>query len=137
MTVWKRIIRDSTGRICGLVETADPLPSDGGQREPSHAEEKRALEDQLERHSDDLWRMLVKPQLEAEPMLRGLSKTVTIRAQDLTGKFFEHTGNDLLARAFQHETDHLHGKLYISHISALKRDLIKRRIRKLVKAREW
>lgn len=65
------------------------------------------------------------------------AKTVTIRAQDVTGKFFEHTGEDLLARAFQHETDHLHGKLYISHISALKRDLIKRRIRKLAKAGEW
>jgi peptide deformylase len=65
------------------------------------------------------------------------AKTVTIRAQDLTGKFFEHTGEDLLARAFQHETDHLYGKLYISHISALKRDLMKRKIRKLVKAGEW
>ena len=65
------------------------------------------------------------------------AKTVTIRAQDLTGKYFEHTGEDLLARAFQHETDHLHGKLYISHISALKRDLMKRKIRKLVKAGEW
>ncbi len=65
------------------------------------------------------------------------AQTVTIRAQDLTGKFFEHTGEDLLARAFQHETDHLHGKLYISHISALKRDLMKRKIRKLVKAGEW
>jgi peptide deformylase len=62
---------------------------------------------------------------------------VTIRAQDLTGKVFEKTGDDLLARAFQHETDHLNGKLYISHISALKRDLIKRKIRKLVKAGEW
>ena len=61
----------------------------------------------------------------------------TIRAQDLTGKVFEKTGDDLLARAFQHETDHLNGKLYISHISALKRDLIKRKIRKLVKAGEW
>lgn len=65
------------------------------------------------------------------------AKTVTVRAQDLAGKFFEHTGEDLLARAFLHETDHLHGKLYISHISALKRDLIKRRIKKLVKAGEW
>jgi peptide deformylase len=62
---------------------------------------------------------------------------VTIRAQDLTGKIFEKTGEELLARAFQHETDHLNGKLYISHISALKRDLIKRKIRKLVKAGEW
>jgi peptide deformylase len=62
---------------------------------------------------------------------------VTIRAQDAHGKFFEKTGEELLARAFQHETDHLNGKLYISHISALKRDLIKRKIRKLVKAGEW
>lgn len=65
------------------------------------------------------------------------AKTVTVRAQDVTGKFFEHTGEDLLARAFLHETDHLNGKLYISHISALKRDLIKRKIKKLVKAGEW
>ena len=65
------------------------------------------------------------------------AKVVTVRAQDLDGKVFENTGDDLLARAFQHETDHLNGKLYISHISALKRDLIKRKIRKLVKAGEW
>ena len=65
------------------------------------------------------------------------AKIVTVRAQDLDGKVFERTGDDLLARAFQHETDHLNGKLYISHISALKRDLIKRKIRKLVKAGEW
>jgi peptide deformylase len=65
------------------------------------------------------------------------AKIVTVRAQDVTGKFFEHTGEDLLARAFLHETDHLNGKLYISHISALKRDLIKRKIKKLVKAGEW
>ncbi len=62
---------------------------------------------------------------------------VTIRAQDAHGKIFEKAGEELLARAFQHETDHLNGKLYISHISALKRDLIKRKIRKLVKAGEW
>ena len=65
------------------------------------------------------------------------ANVVTIRAQDLEGKVFEKTADDLLARAFQHETDHLNGKLYISHISALKRDLIKRKIRKLVKAGEW
>jgi peptide deformylase len=62
---------------------------------------------------------------------------VTVRAQDVTGKFFEMTGEELLARAFLHETDHLNGKLYIGHISALKRDLIRRRIRKLQKAGEW
>ena len=62
---------------------------------------------------------------------------VTIRAQDVHGKVFEKTGEDLLARAFLHETDHLNGKLYINHISGLKRDLMKRKIRKLVKAGEW
>jgi peptide deformylase len=62
---------------------------------------------------------------------------VTVRAQDVNGKWFEKTGEDLLARAFLHETDHLHGKLYISHISALKRDLMKRKIRKLMKSGEW
>ena len=65
------------------------------------------------------------------------AKTVTVRAQDADGKFYEHTGEDLLARALLHETDHLNGKLYILHISALKRDLIKRRIKKLMKAGEW
>ncbi len=65
------------------------------------------------------------------------AKKVTVRAQDVTGRWFEKTGEDLLARAFLHETDHLNGKLYISHISALKRDLIKRKIRKMVKAGEW
>ena len=61
----------------------------------------------------------------------------TARAQDLEGRFFEITGEELLARALQHEIDHLNGKLYISHISALKRDLIKRKIKKLVRAGEW
>jgi peptide deformylase len=64
-------------------------------------------------------------------------RKVTIRAQDVQGNFYEKTGEELLARAFLHETDHLNGKLYISHISALKRDLMKRKIRKLMKAGEW
>jgi peptide deformylase len=61
----------------------------------------------------------------------------TVRAQDVEGKWFEAEGEELLARAMQHETDHLNGKLFISHVSALKRDLIKRKIKKLVKAGEW
>lgn len=62
---------------------------------------------------------------------------VTIRAQNAKGETFEKTGEDVLARAFLHETDHLDGKLYLSHLSVLKRDLIRRRIRKLMKAGEW
>jgi peptide deformylase len=65
------------------------------------------------------------------------ANVVTVRAQDMEGKWFEHTGEGLLARALLHETEHLMGKLYISHISALKRDLMKRKIKKLMKAGEW
>jgi len=65
------------------------------------------------------------------------ANVVTIRAQDAHGKHFEMTGEGLLARAFLHETDHLNGKLFISHVSALKRDLIKRKIKKLIRAGEW
>jgi len=65
------------------------------------------------------------------------AREVTVKAQDIHGKWFEHTGEDLLARAFLHETDHLNGKLYISHVSALKRDLIKRKVKKLMRAGEW
>ena len=70
-----------------------------------------------------------------EPVTR--ANKVTVRAQDVNGKWYEKTGDDLLARALLHETDHLNGKLYISHVSALKRDLIKRKIRKMMKAGEW
>jgi len=70
-----------------------------------------------------------------EPVTR--AKTVKVRARDAKGAEFEMTGEDLLARAFLHETDHLNGRLYISHISPLKRDLIRRKIRKLQKANEW
>lgn len=70
-----------------------------------------------------------------EKVARG--KRVTVRAQDENGEWYEKTGEDLLARAFLHETDHLHGKLYISYVSALKRDLMKRKIRKLQRTGEW
>ena len=62
---------------------------------------------------------------------------VTVRARDAKGTEFELVGEDLLARAFLHETDHLNGTLYINHISPLKRDLIRRKIRKLQKLGEW
>jgi peptide deformylase len=65
------------------------------------------------------------------------AQRVTVRAQNAKGESFEVTGEGLLARALLHETDHLRGKLFTSHISALKRDLIRRKIRKLQKAGEW
>lgn len=65
------------------------------------------------------------------------ARKVTVRAQNLDGEWFERTGEDLLARAIQHEIDHLNGILFITHISPLKRDLIKRKIKKMIKAGEW
>jgi peptide deformylase len=65
------------------------------------------------------------------------AQSCTIRAQDENGNWYEKTGDDLLARAFQHEIDHLDGKLYITHISSLKRNLIKNKVKKLVKQGEW
>ena len=70
-----------------------------------------------------------------EQVRRG--KRVTVHAQNAKGEEFDMTGEDLLARAFLHETDHLYGRLYITHISALKRDLMKRKIKKLQRAGDW
>jgi peptide deformylase len=62
---------------------------------------------------------------------------VTVRAQDVSGKSFEIRGEGLLARAFSHEIDHLNGVLFIQYLSLLKRDLIKRKVKKLRKAGDW
>ncbi len=62
---------------------------------------------------------------------------VTIRALDVRGKEYVQTGEGLLARAFCHEIDHLHGRLYLVRLSTLKRDMIRRRIRKRIKAGDW
>jgi peptide deformylase len=62
---------------------------------------------------------------------------VKVRAQDADGKPIEVEGTELLARAIQHEIDHLDGILFIFRLSRLKRDLQLRKIRKLQKAGEW
>jgi peptide deformylase len=62
---------------------------------------------------------------------------VTVKAQNAKGEEFEIRGEDLLARAFCHEIDHLNGILFIRHLSMLKRDLIRRKIKKMRKQGEW
>jgi len=62
---------------------------------------------------------------------------VTVKAQNAKGEWFEIRGEDLLARAFCHEIDHLNGILFLQHLSMLKRDLIKRKIKKMRKQGEW
>jgi peptide deformylase len=70
-----------------------------------------------------------------EPVER--AQKTRVRAQDVEGNWFEVDGEDLLSRAMQHEYDHLDGVLFIHRLSPLKRDLIRRKIRKLQKAGEW
>ena len=62
---------------------------------------------------------------------------VKVKAQDVTGEWFEVEGEELLARAMQHEIDHLDGVLFLKHLGLVKRYLIRRRIRKLQKAGQW
>ncbi len=62
---------------------------------------------------------------------------VRVEAQDLDGNPIDVEGSDLLARAICHEIDHLDGILYIDRISRLKREMIKRKIQKLVRSGEW
>jgi peptide deformylase len=57
---------------------------------------------------------------------------VKVRALNRSGKPFEIEGTGLLARAFQHEIDHLDGILFIDRLSRLKRELLKRKIEKIL-----
>jgi peptide deformylase len=59
---------------------------------------------------------------------------VVLRAQDVEGKFFEREASDLAARCFLHETDHCDGILFINRLTPLKREMVKRRFRKI---RNW
>lgn len=62
---------------------------------------------------------------------------VKVKAQDVNGEWFEVEGEELLARAMQHEIDHLDGILFIDRLSRLKRDLVLRKIKKMQKNGEW
>jgi len=62
---------------------------------------------------------------------------VVVKGLDRDGTEHQHDGTGLLARAFQHEMDHLDGSLFIDHLRGIKRDLIVRRIRKLTRTGKW
>ena len=62
---------------------------------------------------------------------------VVVRGLDRTGAEHQREGTGLLARAFQHEMDHLDGQLFVDRLRGIKRDLIVRRIKKLTRAGKW
>jgi peptide deformylase len=64
-------------------------------------------------------------------------KKIVLSGVDLNGKEIVIEGSDLLARAFCHEMDHLDGKFFLDHLSFIKRDMIKRRIKKLIRQGKW
>jgi peptide deformylase len=68
------------------------------------------------------------------PIRRSLR--VKVRAVDLEQQIFEIEGEGLLARAFQHETDHLNGRLLIDFVGPLKREMIKRKMKRDAEDRE-
>jgi len=65
------------------------------------------------------------------------AQQVTVEAQDLDGRIFELEAEDLMARAIQHECEHLDGQVFLRNLSSLKRELVKREIRKRIKAGDW
>lgn len=60
-----------------------------------------------------------------------------VRAQDVDGQAFEIDGLELTARCMLHETDHCDGILFLQRTTPLKREMAKRKIRKLMKQGEW
>jgi peptide deformylase len=63
--------------------------------------------------------------------------TATVEALDLDGRAFTITASGLMARAIQHEIEHLQGRVFLQNVSPLKRELVKRQIKKRIKAGEW
>lgn len=62
---------------------------------------------------------------------------VVLKGRDRSWTEETREGTGLLARAFQHEMDHLDGTLFVDRLRGIKRDLIVRRIRKLARAGKW
>ncbi len=64
------------------------------------------------------------------------AKWIRLRAQDLAGESFEIEAEDWLARAILHEIDHLDGVLFVDHLRGLRRERVKRQLRRLAESRE-
>ncbi len=65
------------------------------------------------------------------------SLNVTVKAWDAAGAAIQFQAEGILSRAFQHEIDHLHGILFVRRMSSLKRELIRRKIRRMIQAGDW
>jgi len=61
---------------------------------------------------------------------------IRVRAQRLDGESFEMEADEWLARAICHETDHLHGVLFVDHLHGLRRDKVRRQLRRMIREQE-
>lgn len=75
--------------------------------------------------------MSVMPKFIHERVKR--ANKIKVRALDRTGQSIEFAAEGFMAKCIQHEVDHLNGKLYIDHLSQLKRDRVKSKLNKLKK----
>lgn len=64
------------------------------------------------------------------PAVLARAEKARLRAQDENGEWFEREATGYAARAFQHETDHCDGKLFIDHLPKLRRDMVLKRFKK-------
>jgi peptide deformylase len=64
-------------------------------------------------------------------------RKIIVRGQDIHGNEIRIEAEDMLARCLSHEIDHLKGIMFIDHLSALKRSLIRNKIKKLAKSGKW
>lgn len=62
---------------------------------------------------------------------------ITVSAIDLNGKEFTFEASGLAARCVLHEQDHINGKVFIEYLNPIKRDLMKKKIKKRIKAGDW
>ena len=139
----RRLVQD-------LIDTVESTPNGAGLAAPQIAVPLRAIVT----HIDGKTTAIINPEIveeseeeiEAEegclsipgwygPVRR--KQRVTVRGLTKAGKPTKIKAEDFEARVFQHEIDHLNGILFINHLSALKRDIIRRKIKKLQKSGEW
>ena len=68
---------------------------------------------------------------------RPRTREITVEALDPAGNPFSLTAEDMLARVILHECEHLDGQVFLRKLSPLKRELVKKQIRKRIKSGDW
>ena len=144
---------DDLGRLAGdMVETMHAAPGIGLAAPQIGIETRLAVVDLTVGEDPEALHILVNPEIVEEEgkdldeegclSIPGLTEKVNrpfrirVRAKDLKGEEFEIDAEDLLARAICHEIDHLDGVLFVDRLTGLRRERIKRQMRRLAREQE-